>query len=101
MREPLDNEEFVYLGPPPRRQWRQPQLGMRTAGRRCAVNNPHGFDYDVRAVSDPYLGGDSEVWIAVMSESSWYWCQIAGRDYRMFAGYAPAYLVWMDCEIQE
>lgn len=99
MREPLRAVEFAYLGPPPELEWRQPELGMRTSGRRVAVNTPHGFDYDVRAISDPYRSGDGEVWLQTLPEDIWYRCRIFGWDVRLHTKPGPAYLMWLLCRV--
>lgn len=92
----VETAEFVYVGPPPDREWRQPKRGMRLWGHRCALNVPHGFHYDLRVISDPYLGGDRRLYVQIISEAKWFQCAHTGEDERLYAKAAPAYLVWLE-----
>lgn len=97
----VPSREFVYFGSPDPLEWRQPRLGMRTHGRRAALNNPYGFEYSLRIVSDPYLDGARVVWVRFCREAQWWHVHFNGRDFRAFTNYAPAEVVWMIYGVNE
>ncbi|MFC6695942.1 hypothetical protein [Nocardioides daphniae] len=89
-----DERRLPYFGAPPSRTPRLVVEEPTLRGKRVVLSRPHGFVYDVRAVSELWTNDDGHLCVEVVTEEE-YFRWMFTQEQPTIVTY-PARLVWVE-----
>ncbi len=99
--EPEDSAQWkdlfarlVSLDGPARRRPVSVRVMASVSGRRVVRMSPAGEQRDLRAVTEPYQNGDSDICVRVSRELDWYRWSWTGQVPKTLE--VPVYLLWVE-----
>lgn len=89
-----DSPRYPFFGEPPTRRPRPAIEERALRGKRVILSTPEGFVYDMRAVSESYVGSNGSCVVDIVSEEGYFrWMFMARMPVRQPF---PVRLVWVD-----
>ena len=89
-----DEPRYPYFGRPPAREPRPASEVPTLWGKRVILSMPHGFVYDMRAISQIHRDGEGQEIIDVASEEHYYRWMFNRQPPTSEA--FPSHLVWVE-----
>lgn len=89
-----DQQRLPYFGAPPARTPRLVADEPALRGKRVILSRPHGFVYDVRAVSELWTNEDGHLCVDVVTEEEYFRWMFTLEDPKVVT--YPAHLVWVE-----
>lgn len=89
-----EERPLPYFGAPPARTPRLVADEPALRGKRVILSRPHGFIYDVRAVSELWTNEDGHLCVDVVTEEEYFRWMFTLEDPKVVT--YPARLVWVE-----